>query len=438
MRIRAIISTGILIAVVVILALCRPVPAFAVSTVTISSTGDGVFLLQGIGIEDAAAFEIIASYDTSTLANPRVVAGPLISGAMTAINPNIPGMVRMVIVRLTPVKGSGVIATLTFDRKGSSPGTVTSLNARLANIHGGPLPALVQVNNPPDTSVMASNLPQGQEAPAGTPTSGQPAGTTGTPSIIAPTVILAGPPSKADEGNVMPDIQGQKEKEAQTTRPESRLEPQKEEIIVARKTDGTSDVQEATSFAKVPARKIFSQKGTLNRFKEYRGERTAMSLVSLFEREQESFIGFRQEPPVALSDGKSLVRVTFISTPGNKTSSDVAVMGARFISMERDPDNTNTWIVELEPERGVYRASLTVSQGEIAMVYPITIAPKIDIALAHPGGMTEADVDLYLKERGKAGAQASDLNKDGRLDYIDDYILTINYVVESMEKARLR
>lgn len=145
MKIQTIISKGILIAVVAILALCRPSPAFAVSTITTSSTGEGVFLLQGIGIEDAAAFEIIVSYDTAALANPRVARGPLIAGAMTAINSNVPGMVRMVIVRLTPVKGSGVIATLTFDRKGSSPGTVTSLSARLAAINGAPLPSLVQV-----------------------------------------------------------------------------------------------------------------------------------------------------------------------------------------------------------------------------------------------------------------------------------------------------
>jgi hypothetical protein len=143
MKIRAIISAGILFVIMLVMALCRPLPAFALSTLTISSTGDGIFLLQGIGIEDAAALEIIVSYDTATLANPRVVEGPLITGAMTAINPNVPGMVRLVIIRLMPVRGSGVIATLTFDRKGSSPGKVLSLSARLANINGAPLPALV-------------------------------------------------------------------------------------------------------------------------------------------------------------------------------------------------------------------------------------------------------------------------------------------------------
>jgi hypothetical protein len=426
MKIRAIISTGIFFVVMLAMALCRPLPAFAVSTLTISSTGDGVFLLQGIGIEDAAALEIIVSYDTATLANPRVVEGPLITGAMTAINPNVPGMVRLVIIRLTPVKGSGVIATLTFDRKGSSPGKVLSLSARLANINGAPFPALVQVNNPPDASVMASNPTQGSETQIGTTTSGQTgAGTTGTQVITAPTIIIAGPPTRTEEGKAAPDIPGTREKEAQPVPSEPGREPLKESTIVARKTS------DASFAGTTPARKIFAQKSILERFQEYMGERTAESFISLFE--QESFIGFRQDPPIAISDGKSSVKVTFISTPGNKTSSDVAVMGARFISMKKDPDNTNTWIVELLPEKGAYQASLMISQGEIVMVYPLAIAPKI--ALMKPGTMTKEDFNRYLKERGTAKSPQFDLNIDGKRDYVDDYIFTANYL-EDIKKVQ--
>jgi hypothetical protein len=417
MKIRAIISTGILVAVVVILALCRPLPAFAVSTVTISPAGDGVFLLQGVGIEDAAAFEISVLYDTATLANPRVVEGPLISGAMTAINPNVPGMVRLVIVRITSVKGSGVIATLTFDRKGSSPGKVLSLSARLANINGAPLPALAQVNNPPDASVMASNPPQSSEAQTGTTTSGQTgAGTTGTPGITAPTIIIAGPPTRTDEGKAAPDIPGTREKEAQPVPPEPSREQLKESTIVARKT------YDASFAGTTPARKIFAQKSILERFQEYHGERTAESFISLFE--QDSFIGFRQEPPIALSDGKSSVKVTFISTPGNKTSSDVAVMGARFISIKKDPDNTNTWIVELVPEKGAYQASLMVSQGEIVMLYPLAIAPKVE--LIKSGTVTEEDYHRYLSERSTPKSTQYDHNGTG--GPLNDYIYTANYL----------
>jgi hypothetical protein len=151
-KIRTIVSASILFTAMLVIALCRPLPAFAVSTLAISPAGEGIFLLQGIGIEDAAALEITVSYDTATLANPRVVEGPLIAGAMTAVNRNVPGMVRMAVIRLTPVKGSGVIAKLSFDRTGASSGRIISLSCKLANIKGASLPVLVRIYNGSETS----------------------------------------------------------------------------------------------------------------------------------------------------------------------------------------------------------------------------------------------------------------------------------------------
>ena len=105
-----------------------PLPTFASSLITLSPSGDGSFLLQGVGIEGAAAFDIALGYDAASLGNPRVVAGSFIAGAMMEANTNIPGTVRIAIIRTAPVTGSGIIATLTFDRKGESVGKITALN----------------------------------------------------------------------------------------------------------------------------------------------------------------------------------------------------------------------------------------------------------------------------------------------------------------------
>jgi len=414
---KEIISSCILVAVLLIMALCRPVPAFAVSTVTIAPAGNGVFLLQGIGIDGAAALEIIVSYDLATLANPRVAEGPLIAGAMTAINPNVPGTVRMAVIRLTPVTGSGVIATLTFDRKGPSSGTILTLSARLANTQGTPLPALVQVNNPTDAATTASNPPQNRESTAGTME---------TPQIIAPTIIIAGQPEKPGEAKAAPDTQGTKETGDRSVPPEPVSEPREEPAIMARSTDGTSDAGDDPARAKPMARELYAQKSILDRFRQYKGKRTPEAFVALFE--QDGMFWCRQDPPVALSDGKTVVRVTFISTPGNKTPADVAVMGARLISLKKDPDNTNTWVAELAPEKGECRASIVVFQGEAKMVYPLTIAPKAAMDRSQSGTMTKKDFSRYFTERGPAAATQFDANKDGKQDYIDDYIITANYL----------
>lgn len=427
MKMRALISSGLFVAVMLVLALCLPGPAFAVSTVTISPAGDGAFLLQGVGIEDAAAFEITVVYDATTLSNPRVTGGPLVAGAMTAINPNVPGTVRIVIIRLSPVKGSGVIATMTFDRTGPSPGRINALSARLATITGAPILAQVQVTNPPDSSMSTSTASQDQGTPAASPTTAGIPGTPSTPSTVPPTIIIAGPPARTDEIKSTPDAPRTREQDVQAPMPDTTNLPGKEPVTVARKTDSTVvDAKDASALATTMTRTIYTQKSILKRFQEYRGQRTAEAFISLFD--QESMIGCRQEPPIALSDGRTVVRVSFISTPGNMTSSDVAVMGARLLSLRRDPDNTNTWIAELLPEKGTCEASLTVSLGELKMIYPLTVAPKVDAAPSQSGNMAGAERDGSLNRRGTSRPATADLNRDGQWDYRDDYILTANYL----------
>jgi hypothetical protein len=422
MNAKRLISTGIVITASMVLAICWSAPAFAVSTVTTSSAGDGVFLLQGIGIESAAALEINIVYDTSALANPRVVEGPLIAGAMTAINPNVPGTVRMVIVRLSPVNGSGVIATLTFDRTGSSPGRIIALSARLADIKGALLSSLVQVNNPSETAASTTDSSQGQNTASSASMPATTPGTPGTPTTAPAPVIIAAPSTKTEESKAGTEA----EKGIQPGTPEFTGEGGNVASLPARRTDEVPASGDTTAAAKMPESKIFMQISVLDRFKEYRGKSTPEAFISLFE--QDNMFWCRQDPPVALSDGKTVVRVTFITTPGNKTSSDIAVMGARLISMKKDPDNTNTWVVELLPEKGEYRASLAVSQGDVKMVYPLTIAPKLNMYGTKAGAMTGADFYRYFEKRGTAPSTAFDVNNDDKRDYIDDYTITANYL----------
>jgi hypothetical protein len=415
---RSIRGTCIFVATLLILAFCRSMPAFAASMVTISPSGNGVFTVQGTGVDGAAALEITVTYDMATLADPRVVAGPLIAGAMTAFNPNVPGTVRMVIIRLTPMSGSGVIATLTFDCKGSSPGKILSLSARVANAQGTPLPALVQVNNPPDAATTASDPSQGREFTSGRADT--------TQQKIAPAIILAGQPDKPGEPKAAPDAQEVKDPGDGSVLPEPGRGEREEPTIMARKADPVPMNGEATAAAQASEPTIFMHKSVLDRFKEYNGGRTPDAMVSLFD--QNGIFWCRQDPPVALSDGKTVVRITFVSTPGNKTLSDIAIMGARLISLKPYSGNTNTWVAELLPEKGAYRASLTVLQGEVRMVYPLTIAPKTAPGGPQSGGITKAELARYFAGRGPARSTRSDADHDAKYDYLDDYIMTANYL----------
>jgi hypothetical protein len=415
------LSAGYFITASMVLALCWSATAFAVSTVSTSSAGDGVFIVQGVGIESAAALEINIVYDTTTLASPQVVEGPLIAGAMIAVNPNVPGSIKIVVVRLSPVKGSGVIATLTFNRTGSSPGKIIALSTRLADVNGTLLASSVQINNPSETVADASSS-QGQNTTSAPSTPSTAPVIPGTTPTSPATVIIAAPSTKIEESKASAEA----EKGIQPRTPEFTGEGGNGASPPARTPERAPASGDRTADAKVPESKIFSQKSVLDRFRDYRGARTPEAFISLFGKDD--MFWYRQDPPVALSDGKTVVRVTFISTPGNKTSSDIAVMGARLISLKKDLDNTNTWVVELLPERGEYRASLAVSQGDVKMVYPLTIAPKLNVNGSRAEAMTGGDFYSYFKRRGTASTTAFDVNNDGKRDYLDDYAITANYL----------
>ncbi len=432
MKIKTVISVWIFATFVAILVLCRPMPVFAVSTVTIAPAGDGIFAIQGAGIEGASAFEINVSYDPATLSNPRLVEGPLIAGAMTATNTTAPGTVRIVIIRVAPITGSGVIATLTFDRTGPSPGRINALKARLANATGAPLLAQVEITNPPDVLVDSSAAAQSQNAPAGPDAAQAGAVPLGTSSPVPSTIGMVGPAipaqDKSDSSTLSPaghDVQPPAQDSARAEENDRVAAAQTASIPISDQGNGPASHPRQ-------ARNIYTQKSVLERFQEYKGERTADAFASLFN--QEYIIGCRQDPPVALSDGKTAVLVTFISLPGNLTLSDVAVTGAKLISLSSDPDNTNTWNVKLIPQEGGYQASIAVLQGKLKMIYPLTIAPKINVRFSQAGKPTKADFNRYLARRATAKPSGPDLNSDGKWDYRDDYILTANYLF-TIEKA---
>ncbi len=422
-KVKTIISTGIIAILAAILGMCLPTPAFAVSTVTISSAGDGVFSILGTGIEGASAMEITVSYDTATLANPRVVEGPLIAGAMTATNSAAPGTVRLVVIRIAPISGSGIIAAMTFDRTGPSSGKITVLKAKLANAAGVPLTAKAQIANPPDAVADASASSQTQNASATAEVPQTSAGALAASTLLPRTAIAAAQPAEPKAEGAL-DLLPQGPSDVQ---PAARAaDSGRDQAAKAQTADGPINKDVAPAPVKTQAKNTIVQKSVLVRFQEHHGDRTADTFVSLFD--QENFIGFRQDPPVALSDGKTAVKVTFIAPPGNVTSSDVAVRGAKLLSLRKDPDNSNTWIVRLVPKKGQFQADITVLQGALNMVYPLTIAPKVNISFSRSGKVSKADFNHYLMNNNAAGQPSPDFTGDGKRDYRDDYILTANYL----------
>ena len=396
-------KTGLLLLrVTFVLALGQTQTAFASSMLSIVPSGDGSYVVQGIGVESAAAMDITVSYDPATLISPQFTQGDMISGAMVAVNDTIPGTVRIGIVRTTPVTGTGVIATLTFTRRGDGTGKILALKSSMSNINGKPLPVISQISQQSDTTVNASDTSviTGESA-ATSLASAAPAGAELSARLVGPSSKFEGKGGLSAE---------------QSSGTGTAIEP----ASVSQSTTVSAGASGITAASEPSRNKIQQFDSVLQRFKKFKGERTAMAVIGLFA--QDEMMSYHQEPAVALSDGKTPIRVTFISSTGEIKAADVAVMGARVISVKKDPDCSNTWIAELMPEKDAYEASFAVSDGTLKRIYPLNVAPKIDMKMNKSGPMTEKDLSTYLSD------QLQDVNKDGIKNYLDDYIYTANYL----------
>lgn len=416
------IKTGALI-VAMILAGYWWSPAFAAATISIASSGNRSYDLQGIGVSGAAAFEITISYDPAGLSGPNVDQGALVSGAMMAVNANVPGTIRIALIRTTPVEGTGSIASIAFSGAGSSRG-ITALSAALSDINGKPLASQVQISNAvstPDAGIESAasvESTSGSQVDLGRGTSSSggsddaAAGSEAGPAVIAAGIapIPKTPEPRPEVQPPLPELPDETSPETPST--------MEEELKLASKINRDQEP--------LASKNLYTQESVLERFRNYRGAKSAQAYIMLFR--QESLIGFRQTPGVVISDGSTPARVSFISTTETKASPDVALTNARLLSLARDPDNSNTWIAQVLPERGALNASLAISQANLSMIFPLVVAPPCSIDLCRKGAVDERAFSLFLSDAPANGKLKYDLNNDGKRDVVDDYIFTANYL----------
>jgi hypothetical protein len=173
--------------------------------------------------------------------------------------------------------------------------------------------------------------------------------------------------------------------------------------------------------AEAPAHQVQS---VLERFRLFKGERSAKNLMALFVEAPD--VPFRQYTPIFLADGKGRVQVTISGVVPGKVPS-FTFRSARYVSFRKLSETK--WLVEVKPDKGVLKAGIMLRDDGKLREIPLTVAPKARVDLITPGKIGEADFALFLKERGTTKAPRFDMNKDGKRDYLDDYIFTANYLV---------
>jgi hypothetical protein len=375
-----------------------PLPALANSTICLKSTDNDAFMFSGETLDNVSRIEVSASYDTSLLANPRVTAQSSFDGAKVIVNGQSTGSVRMTVMSDKPMNGNGTFATLAFDNIGKKAGVITSLTGNIFGANGARLPAAFVVTNPPPA--LDPNDPDDAS-------------------------MLPGGKFYMPDGG---EYRGEERPEAEKAPTESgETQAPSRDTSVKLPADVPATVQPEKSVQ----RSVRQAQSVLERFRLFKGERTPKNLIALFDTKDAK--GFKQDPPVFLADGVTTLRITLSDLPGKKAPS-IAFTLARFTAQRKVADKE--WIIEAVPKKGVTSAEMTVLTDTALLEIPFTVAPKVRVDLITPGKVGEKDFTLYLKNRGTKYAAKYDLNGDGKLDYIDDYIFTANYIVALKEQEK--
>jgi hypothetical protein len=347
------------------------------------------------------------------------------------------GIVRLAVVSTRGINGSGPVVTINFDRPGKSNGKIISMTAKVINTTGGTLAMQTQVVNPAetDTALTADTTATTEPptTPAETATTGQTSGSStesattatspGTRHLGAGTVTI---PSEMDDTAKLSENR-------ETASGESAEAMEDKAAGAGTETMAEDKSAELVAKAVAPEQKNIVYKSVLERFREFDGQKTPQALTALFD--PAATPGVRQEPAVALSDGKTKVKV-FIQLPhATKDATNFALRGAKLVSLKKEG---TTWVVEALPENKVYEASITALSNGATTEIPLTLAPPVGANIGAAGKLDEAGFALFLKEKGTDKKPGFDLNGDKVRNYIDDYIYTANYVAKhnSAKKAK--
>lgn len=168
----------------------------------------------------------------------------------------------------------------------------------------------------------------------------------------------------------------------------------------------------------------------LDRFRSYTGPRTEEALTALFRPSGDASI--RQLPLIALSDGRTAINITARIVPLAGMAVNFSLEGATLLTLRNI--KADEWHIKALPDKGAASMALFVVNGEKTTRYPLVAAPPL------PAGtdLSRQGFLEFLEKSGNRAKNVTDLNGDGRNDYLDDYIFTANFLANQRVSGRDR
>ena len=381
------------------------------ASVTFTSSASGDYVILGNNMDGVAGIQLNVIYDAASLATPTVTQGALIAGAMLASNTTKPGIIKIAIISTRTFSGSGQIATISFASK-QGIGGIISITSDMIDSKGSTI--VPYSNNPSGEAITTGN-----NMTPGIPFS-QPSAATA--SSITPTTVT----TSTNIGTVTftPDLQQRTDSQPA---PSSTVPAYSEKPTVSLLTELTKQSDKLASdskFEQTPQFVVY--KGVLDRIKLYTSIKSLATMVTLFDNKIAQSI--LQEPAILLSDGQSKATLTVDLPTKTSSSPNFAVNGGKIISFKQNKQNIGRWKIEVLPDVGAVRTTLTIIAGAERFEFPLTVAPPAKTTLT----LDESGWNRFLKEIGTAKTPMHDLNNDGVRDYMDEYIFIANHITQKI------
>lgn len=127
----------------------------ALNVISIVSSGPGEYAVTADNFSNIGGVEVTITYDTGTFANPRITPGSLLAGTMFVQNLSFSqSSLKFAAISLSAISGSGTLATINFDARGTPASTPEITVVKIAPLNGTPV-AVPEPVQPPAPSAGA-------------------------------------------------------------------------------------------------------------------------------------------------------------------------------------------------------------------------------------------------------------------------------------------
>jgi len=346
------IIVGIGSVMLLLFCLICPVAAWAEPVIMATYNNQGSFSIAANNLNRVIEAEIRIDYQSVDPVPPVVSSSYMDRTAQAAVSP---GSIIIPIKSKKPLNGYVSLAIVRIR------GSISYLTAQLRYADGSVATAQASIRNPSQDQLdaIAAQIAMSSQPPA---TDTSTAGSKAQPDA-------GSPPASRSERIVPPP----------SVTPAT--------VRQASPPSGWSDTVNLQKEEEIPQTASFSRhESLLERFKASSGERTITTLTRLLVRNEGDII---QDPPLLLSDGSSVLKLTVQRSGRGTQATQFLISGGNCTNFMTGENGA--WILEIMPERGTLTASVTVLAGSKAIEYPLAVAPPLELFDETAAGADQAE-----------------------------------------------